>query len=145
AIALIEYEKQSGYPFASAGGDGPGSGRHGWLSRVLKDIGRVDLAKQYSFSVGWDHPNNQAVISTRIADLECPSAPSERMPGGYFGPCPMNCTNDNEIYSFHSGGACFAFAEGTVRFIRDDLSNEIVLALISRAGHDQALAHRALD
>jgi prepilin-type N-terminal cleavage/methylation domain-containing protein/prepilin-type processing-associated H-X9-DG protein len=56
--------------------------------------------------------------------------------GQGMGPCVMNCTNDNEVYSFHSGGANFAFAEGSVRFIRDGIRNTTFAALVTRASGD---------
>jgi len=50
------------------------------------------------------------------------------------GPCPMNCTNDNELYSFHTGGVCVAFADGSVHFIFNTITLNTVAALITRAG-----------
>ena len=34
------------------------------------------------------------------------------------GPCGVNCSNDNEIYSFHLGGANVLMADGSVRSSR---------------------------
>lgn len=50
------------------------------------------------------------------------------------GPCVMNCTNDNEIYSFHSGGANCAFADGSVRFISQSTPNWVIAAFTTKAG-----------
>jgi prepilin-type N-terminal cleavage/methylation domain-containing protein/prepilin-type processing-associated H-X9-DG protein len=50
------------------------------------------------------------------------------------GACPMNCTNNQEVYSFHPGGANAVFADGSVRFLRADLSIRVLAALITRAG-----------
>src|SRR5262249_55195156 len=53
------------------------------------------------------------------------------------GPCAMNCTNDNEIYSFHSGGANFAFADGSVRWISQGVPNWVLAALTTKAGGER--------
>ena len=41
------------------------------------------------------------------------------------GPCAMNCTNDNELYSFHSGGVNGVFGDGSVHFIRSDHPHDL--------------------
>ena len=48
------------------------------------------------------------------------------------GPCAINCTNDNEIYSFHTGGAMVALADGSVRFVRESLELRLVASLVTR-------------
>jgi len=50
------------------------------------------------------------------------------------GPCAINCTNNNEIYSFHSGGANILFGDGTVRFLSTSVPMRTIGALITRAG-----------
>ena len=53
------------------------------------------------------------------------------------GPCMINCNNfGTSYYSFHSGGANFVFADGSVRFLRDSLTAEMVCSLITRAGDE---------
>jgi prepilin-type N-terminal cleavage/methylation domain-containing protein/prepilin-type processing-associated H-X9-DG protein len=52
------------------------------------------------------------------------------------GPCPMNCTNGDEIYSFHPGGVQVAMGDGSVRFLSSVTPLRIVAALISREGKD---------
>jgi prepilin-type N-terminal cleavage/methylation domain-containing protein/prepilin-type processing-associated H-X9-DG protein len=46
---------------------------------------------------------------------------------------PMNRKNDNEPYSFHSGGINAVFADGSVRFIRDSIPLLTFAALCTRA------------
>jgi prepilin-type N-terminal cleavage/methylation domain-containing protein/prepilin-type processing-associated H-X9-DG protein len=50
------------------------------------------------------------------------------------GTCAINCTNDKEVYSFHSGGANAVFADGSVRFLKSSISIQTLAALITRAG-----------
>jgi prepilin-type N-terminal cleavage/methylation domain-containing protein/prepilin-type processing-associated H-X9-DG protein len=48
----------------------------------------------------------------------------------------INCNNGNEIYSFHPGGANFAFGDGAVRFLREDVSSGTFVALFTRGAGD---------
>jgi prepilin-type N-terminal cleavage/methylation domain-containing protein/prepilin-type processing-associated H-X9-DG protein len=48
-------------------------------------------------------------------------------------PAPMNKRNDNEPYSFHSGGGNFLFADGHVQFIREGIDIRTFAALCTRA------------
>lgn len=48
----------------------------------------------------------------------------------------MNVTNENEIYSFHAGGAQFLFADGHVQFLGEDMDLQVLAALITRAGSE---------
>jgi len=50
------------------------------------------------------------------------------------GPAAVNVTNEKNIYSWHSGGAHAAFADGSVRFLRDTLDIRVIAALATRAG-----------
>ena len=50
------------------------------------------------------------------------------------GTCAMNCSNDNEVYSFHPGGANALLADGSVRFLRDATPVPALAALVTRAG-----------
>jgi prepilin-type processing-associated H-X9-DG protein len=52
------------------------------------------------------------------------------------GPCAINCTNNQQPYSFHPGGANFLFADGSVHFLRAGLDIRIVAGLATRAGGD---------
>jgi prepilin-type processing-associated H-X9-DG protein len=49
------------------------------------------------------------------------------------GTCLINCTSNNEIFSFHPGGANLLFADGSVHFVRETVDPRIVVYLITRA------------
>jgi len=46
---------------------------------------------------------------------------------------PINIRNDGEIYSFHSGGANFLFADGSVRFLAESTPSHVIGALLTPA------------
>jgi prepilin-type N-terminal cleavage/methylation domain-containing protein/prepilin-type processing-associated H-X9-DG protein len=50
------------------------------------------------------------------------------------GPCAINCSNDHEVYSFHTGGANAVFADGSVHFLPRGMGLETLAALVTRAG-----------
>jgi prepilin-type N-terminal cleavage/methylation domain-containing protein/prepilin-type processing-associated H-X9-DG protein len=51
------------------------------------------------------------------------------------GTCVMNCDNQQgDIYSFHTGGANIAFADGSVRFVRATITINTLAALVTKAG-----------
>jgi prepilin-type N-terminal cleavage/methylation domain-containing protein/prepilin-type processing-associated H-X9-DG protein len=50
------------------------------------------------------------------------------------GTCMVNCTSDDEIFSFHPGGANALFADGSVHFLKDVSSVQLIAALVTRAG-----------
>jgi prepilin-type processing-associated H-X9-DG protein len=50
------------------------------------------------------------------------------------GPCALHCTNENEVYAFHPGGANAVFTDGSVRFLKAGMDIRILARLITRAG-----------
>jgi prepilin-type N-terminal cleavage/methylation domain-containing protein len=52
------------------------------------------------------------------------------------GPCHTNCTNNNEVYSFHSGGAMHVLADGSVRFVKASMNIRLFVKLLTRSGDD---------
>jgi prepilin-type N-terminal cleavage/methylation domain-containing protein/prepilin-type processing-associated H-X9-DG protein len=52
------------------------------------------------------------------------------------GRCIMNCNNDSEPYSFHSGGMNVCMADGSVRFIRQNISAATFAALLTAKAGD---------
>jgi prepilin-type N-terminal cleavage/methylation domain-containing protein/prepilin-type processing-associated H-X9-DG protein len=56
--------------------------------------------------------------------------------GTINGPCPMNCSNNSEMYSFHTGGAHVVFADGSVRFLNANMNLCTLAAIVTRAGKE---------
>ena len=52
------------------------------------------------------------------------------------GPCHTNCTNNNEVYSFHQGGANHVFADGSVRFITANMDIRLFVRFVTRRAGD---------
>ena len=48
------------------------------------------------------------------------------------GTCVVNCSNRNEVWAFHPGGANIVFGDGSVRFFRDSIAPEVVAATLTR-------------
>ncbi len=51
-----------------------------------------------------------------------------------LGTCSMNCSNDSEMYSFHTGGVQALLADGSVRFLSENLSGATLVGLITLQG-----------
>jgi len=51
-------------------------------------------------------------------------------------PCPINCTNNNEMYSLHSGGVHCVLADGAVRFLLQTIDIDTMASLITAKGHE---------
>jgi prepilin-type N-terminal cleavage/methylation domain-containing protein len=50
------------------------------------------------------------------------------------GNCAINCSNNNETYAFHSGGANHVYVDGSVHFIKAGIDAKVYAALITAAG-----------
>ena len=90
--------------------------------RPTRYIGRTASGLRYS-GAGWADPDN------------------EYWPDGYStdgvtagGPCMMNCNNNNEAYSFHTGGCLCLFGDGAVRFVTSSIGVPNFAAMITRSG-----------
>jgi prepilin-type N-terminal cleavage/methylation domain-containing protein len=73
---------------------------------------------------GWGNHENDYGLDGAI------SRTSRQSPGN----CVINCHNDNETFSFHSGGAMHVFADGSVRFVKDSIAPQTYAALITARG-----------
>ncbi|QJW99043.1 DUF1559 domain-containing protein [Frigoriglobus tundricola] len=80
-----------------------------------------DIALDYGWG-SWAH-NNNFNVGTWGADGLSKN-----------GPCAINCSNYRGVYSFHTGGANFGFADGSVHFISSSLAPAAYYALITARG-----------
>jgi len=48
----------------------------------------------------------------------------------------FNCNNNEEIYSFHVGGAFYGFGDGAVHFISTDINPDVFVSLFTRDSGD---------
>ena len=53
--------------------------------------------------------------------------------GSTPGPLAANCSNINELYSFHNGGVNIVYGDGSVRFLRATIKLDFVIAMVTRA------------
>jgi prepilin-type processing-associated H-X9-DG protein len=61
-----------------------------------------------------------------------PSCPAGQCPGTCF----MNCTNESELFSFHTGGIQVLFADGHVVFLSESISTATLGSLGTRNAKD---------
>ncbi len=109
---------------------------------IAEDAGRMKvyhLDKLYSDGLAFGLPTDPNRVATGggWADLQSEFSVHGFSPDGVVqagGGCVINCTNDNEIYAFHTGGANVLMGDGSVQFLKASTSPAVVAALISRDG-----------
>jgi prepilin-type N-terminal cleavage/methylation domain-containing protein/prepilin-type processing-associated H-X9-DG protein len=94
-----------------------GRNQHWRAGRFLAIAGSEDGA--------WANPANN--ISVKGFNPDPP-------PGGVPGACAINCINEQQVYSFHPGGANALFADGSVHMLRDTLNINVLVGMITRHG-----------
>jgi prepilin-type N-terminal cleavage/methylation domain-containing protein len=102
---------------------------------LQEDAGRPELwkmgtrsAAEESSAAGWADPNYEIALDGSDTLLTGG--------GQKLGPCFINCTNDNEAYSFHHHGVYCLMADGAVRWIDSALDAKVFAALSTRAASD---------
>ncbi len=98
---------------------------------VLQDESNPDNSTEKpGFVTGapWAQPRNQVKI-----------AGWNVLQNNFYGPCMINCTNSEEVYSFHTSGANFLFGDGSVHFITQSIAADAFASLVTRAGGETLL------
>jgi prepilin-type N-terminal cleavage/methylation domain-containing protein len=99
---------------------------------LVEDAGRPSLFRKGANTGlttadgwGWADPDSGCSLDGVQADLISTG-----------GTCYMNCTNDSELYSFHTGGIVACLADGSVRFVPQSISAQNLAALVTAQGGD---------
>jgi len=80
-------------------------------------------------------PNDGDILSVdsfRWASTALPIAIDQICGGKYL----INCTNNDEVYSFHNQGANFVLGDGSVHFFKETMDPEVFVSLYTMAGGD---------
>ena len=117
---------QVGWWFAAAGQDGSGNTEVS-LSANEYAVNATDAANPFAGSA-----------STAYPSFGCPFQPPSSTSGYHFGPGSVNNLCDIYHYwSFHPGGANFAFSDCSVRFLNYGVTPLVMMALSTKAGGEQ--------
>ena len=104
-------------------------------SAVWTDPGAISFRIDGSAAPGQMRLDTNSINSLAVAvptSLGYPGTTVQDTIG--FGTCPMNCTNKEEIYAFHSGGANILFADGHVSFVSQSINISALCALATANG-----------
>ena len=83
-----------------------------------------------------EYVEGKATGSTNVTGSEWASRHAEFWIHLLCGPRIINCSNNNEIYSFHPGGANFLYGDGSVHFQPETIDPETFVSLFTRAAKD---------
>ncbi len=115
---LIEEDAGRPYYYVAPGKFGPESQSYS---------NKQDVAKGIALGGAWAQPDNKMTLhGTKPDGLKDP------------GPCFMNCTNNNELYSFHTGGSCAVLADSSTKFVPDDTDGLVFASALTRAGSESS-------
>lgn len=106
------------------------TGRHEGMGSLYEDPIEGGVRKQWR----WADPDNAFGVSWKVNQ--------QLRPWGGPEDCPwltMNCGPNDEIFSFHLGGALAVFCDGHVTFLAEETDHRVIRALVSRAGNDISL------
>jgi prepilin-type N-terminal cleavage/methylation domain-containing protein/prepilin-type processing-associated H-X9-DG protein len=88
-------------------------------------IGNIQVTGTTYTGGGWANPDQDYEVGNNT-----PPAPNSSCIG-------INCTNNNEIFAFHPGGANLLFGDGTVHFFSQNVSNVVLSAVLTARGGEE--------
>ena len=87
--------------------------------------GNPDVTDGRVLGAGWADDRNEVTLHGFTYDgLSAP------------GPCPMNCTNNDELFSFHPVGVNVVLGDGAVRFLSETIAIDVLAALVTGNGKE---------
>jgi prepilin-type N-terminal cleavage/methylation domain-containing protein len=100
---------------------------------IQEDAGRPQLYRTARIKVigstvsgaGWANRDNEFILHGYTPDGVTSS-----------GPCAVNCSNNNEIYGFHPGGAHALMGDASVRLLTEDMPIRVVARLLTRQARE---------
>jgi prepilin-type N-terminal cleavage/methylation domain-containing protein len=96
---------------------------------VCEDAGRPQLYRANHMKVGTSRASGASMIDRdNEFVLHGYNSTGTTTPGSCF----MNCTNDNEVYSFHPAGAMLLMGDGAVKFASSTMQFRVFAAMISK-------------
>ena len=78
----------------------------------------------------WAHSGNDIAVDGSTA---APNGNTLSNPADVPTACKVNCSNQGELYGFHTGGCTVGLGDGSVRFLRDSVSLQTLQKLCARA------------
>jgi len=90
--------------------------------RPVRYVRSAATGTTFTSGAGWSDPDNEYWVDGFTTD---------GLTSG--GPCWTNCNNNNEAYSFHTGGNMSLFGDGSVRFLRDSLTVRVFAQMVSKS------------
>ncbi len=113
---LIEEDAGRPFYYVSPGKLGPNSKNY---------TDKQDINNGIALGGAWAQPDNKmTLVGTQADGLKDP------------GTCFMNCTNNNELYSFHTGGSCAVLADSSTKFVPEDTDPLVFASALTRAGSE---------
>jgi prepilin-type N-terminal cleavage/methylation domain-containing protein len=95
-----------------------------WQSGSACD--NLSVVNGFTQGASWADPDSHIPVhgfeGSNVSNLRCPGAG------------PFNITNNNEAYSFHSGGQQVVMVDGSVQFLADNMTMATYAALVTKAG-----------
>jgi prepilin-type processing-associated H-X9-DG protein len=88
--------------------------------------GNADVTNGHVTGAGWADPANDLPLHGFVGEdgLTC------------NGSCAINCTNNNEAFSFHPAGVNAVFVDGSVRLLSKAMPIAVYAAMVTRAGQE---------
>ena len=107
--------------------------------RPTRWINSTSFPNRYTNGAGWGDLFSEYGLDGTTVTTDSSGMLQDPEPGN----CVINCSNNNETYAFHSGGANHVFSDGSVHFLQASIDGSVYAALITAAGGGSTAAEVA--